>query len=135
MFSLYYHVANALLRRKATVNEYTEEAVRDPKVLDLCQKVYLQITPEYARPGTFRHSKLEIKTKRGSFSEENEHQWGHPENPLGWEGHVKKMWDYWDNNVMTANPVPKKNLEKMVEMLEDLEQVDDVTKIIELIVG
>ena len=132
MFSLYYQVANALLRRQATVTEYTEEAVRDPKVLDLCKKVHLQITPEYARPGTFRHSKLEIKTKRGSFSEENEHQWGHPENPIDWEGHIKKMWDY---NVMVAKPVPDKNLEKIADMLKNLEQVEDVTKIVELMVG
>ena len=132
MFSLYYHVANALLRRQSTVKEFTEEAVRDPRVLDMCKKVHLEITPEYARPGTFRHSKLEIKTKRGSFSEENEYQHGHPENPIDWEGHVKKMWGF---NVMVAKPVPDKNLEKMVEMLKDLERVDDVTKIVELMVG
>ena len=44
MFSLYYHVANALLRRQSTVKEFTEEAVRDPRVLDMCKKVHLEIT-------------------------------------------------------------------------------------------
>jgi 2-methylcitrate dehydratase PrpD len=135
MFSLYYHVANAIMRERSTVSEFTEEAVRDPKVLDMCKKIYLEIKPEYARPGTFRHSRLEIVTPRGTFAEENEFQHGHPKNPIDWEGHVEKMWGYWNSNAMVAKPISRENLEKMVDMLKDLEKVDDVTKIIELMVG
>jgi 2-methylcitrate dehydratase PrpD len=132
MFSLYYQIANALLRGRASVTEYTDEAVHDPKVLELCKKVQLKITPEYERPGTFNKTRLEIVTKRGTFSQDNEYQKGHPKNPIDWEGHIQKMWDY---NAMVAKPISRENLEKMVEMLKDLEKVDDVTRIVELMVG
>ena len=70
MFSLYYQIANALLRGRASVTEYNDKAVHDPKVLELCKKVQLKITPEYERPGTFNKTRLEIVTKRGTFSQD-----------------------------------------------------------------
>ena len=132
MFSLYYQVANAILRQRATVAEYTDEAVRDPEVLALCKKVKLQLTPEFAQEGTFRKTKLEIRTKRGSFSKENEFQKGHPRNPMTWEEHIEKMKNC---TAMVARPIPERNLDKLVEMIANLEQVEDVTQMVKLVVG
>ena len=132
-FSMYYKVANAIVRRQSTVAEYTEEAVRDPKVLDLAKKVQLTLAPEYdTELHTESGGKLEVKTNRRKeiFSMDVGSHKGTPENPMTWEDLGEKLRGC---AAMSAKPIPEENLDTLVETVQNLENVEDVTQIVNLV--
>jgi len=133
-FSAYYKVASAIVRRRSTPAEYTEEAIQDPTVLDLCRKIELKLTPEYDT-GFFyeKGGRLEIKTARKSkpFSTDIHIHRGHPENPMTWKDFSDKMKAAAD---VCIKSVAENKLNELLEMVKNLEDVDDVSEIIRLVV-
>jgi len=133
-FSAYYKVASGIVRRCSTPAEYTEEAIQDRAVLDLCRKTELVLRPEYDT-GFFyeKGGRIEIKTNRKSkpFSTDVHIPKGHPENPMTWK-------DFGDKMKAAAGvcikPVPEDNLTTLLKMVKKLEDVDDVSEIIRLLV-
>jgi len=134
-FSMYYKVANAIVRRQSTVAEYTEEAVRDPKILDLAKRVKLKLAPEYdTELHTESGGKLEIKTNRRKeiFSIDVGSHKGTPENPMTWEDLGEKLRSC---AATSAKPIPEGNVDRLVETVQHLENVEDVTQIVNLVVA
>ena len=133
-FSAYYKVASAIVRRRSTAAEYTEEAIQDSTVLDLCRKTELKLTPEYDT-GLFyeKGGRVEIKTTRKSklFSTDVGIHRGRPENPMTWEDFSHKMKGA---AAVCIKSVPENKLNDLLEMIKNLEAVDDVSEIIRLVV-
>jgi len=127
--SIPFCVAVAALRRNVVLDDFSSSALKDPKTLEMAEKV----TPKFdgrlnivtgAPPGV-----VEISTKGGgTFHKEVKHPYGHPENPITWEGVKDKFRDcarYAKNDLL------KHNVEKVVELTLQLEHLGDVAEIIE----
>jgi 2-methylcitrate dehydratase len=134
-FSTYYKIASAVARRQSTFAEYTDQAVRDSTVIDLCRKIEIRSSPEYDEGlAQGKSGSLEIKTKRrqGTFSASAGTFKGHPDNPMSWEDLDHKMKGCAP---LSAKPVSEKNLTELKETIKSLEDVGDCSRIVKLIVG
>jgi 2-methylcitrate dehydratase PrpD len=127
LFSYYYSAANALLRKGARVEHYTEEAIREPAVVELAGKVKIVATQD--KDG---RTEAKVTMKNGKeYSTVFTHpsRRGTPLYPLSKEELHQKFWD----NINFSGNVAKENAEKALAMIEELEKVDDVSRLTALL--
>jgi len=129
-FSLRYTVANALLRRSVALEHFTEDFIRDPRILALANSMNLAGTMPPEKPFT---TDLEVTMMDGrTFS-------AHVDIPKGDAIHhplsEQEIKEKFRSNVRFSGAVPKENAEKALRMIETLDQVDDVREIVSLLVG
>jgi 2-methylcitrate dehydratase PrpD len=81
-FSLQYSVAAMIVRGRVGISDYTDEAISDPRVLELARRVRYE-TKDYATyPAAFPGG-VRIRTRDGKTLEADyAHQLGAPENPM-----------------------------------------------------
>jgi len=127
LFSYKYAVASALARGTAQNKDYIEEAVRDPVVQALIPKVTLALAELDKTEGV----ELEVRLKDGrTFSEYVARAQGEPSRPLSRETLVAKFMEQAEFSQM----VGKESAEKIIEMVDRLEEVDNVAEIVKLAV-
>jgi 2-methylcitrate dehydratase PrpD len=56
--------------------------------------------------------------------------YGHPQNPMSWEDLIRKFRDCAS---YSAKPIPEENIDRVVEMITHLENVQDVREIVGLV--
>ncbi len=125
LFSYKFSTASALYRRSATGKDYTEESIRDPRLQALIEKVELGDSdkPEGVE--------LEVIMKDGRvLTEYVRAATGELPNPLS----LDTLKDKFMNQVEFSGIVSTRNAEKLLELLDRLEDVDNVNKITELAV-
>jgi 2-methylcitrate dehydratase PrpD len=125
LFSFVYAVANGLSTRKSQGENFTEEGIRNPQTQSLVKRVTLAALdkPEGVE--------LEVRMKDGEiYREYLRMALGDPSNPLSKEGLIQKFM----NQVDFSRKVSRSNAEKIVKLVEKLEEVDNVQKIVELAV-
>ena len=93
--SIQYGIASILVRGKAGLQEYTEEAIKDPKVHEIAKKITIEIDPEiqklYPNP---RSMIVQIKDKKGNiYSSRVDYPKGDPENPMTDDELIDKFID------------------------------------------
>ena len=93
--SIQYGIASILVRGKAGLQEYTDEAIKDPKVHEIAKKITIEIDPEiqklYPNP---RSMIVQIKDKKGNiYSSRVDYPKGDPENPMTDEELIDKFID------------------------------------------
>ncbi len=120
LFSYKYSLASALVKKRAGNREYTEEAIRDPEVQGLIGRITLD---KLDKPEGIE---LELKMKDGgSLSQYIQMAHGEPANPLSREGLIGKFMEQVD----FSQTVSRQNGEKLIELAEKLEEVDNVAEI------
>lgn len=127
-FSVPYAVANAAIRGGLELTDLTEEAIKDKDILNLCRRVKVIIDPDLDKIATIPPNKVEIKTKSGSSHETYiEYVSGHPKKPMNMEQCIDKF-----NKCLThsAIPIPEDNINKLIQLIDNLEELDDVREII-----
>lgn len=128
-FSLQYTVANVLLRKSVKLEHFTEKFIRDPKVIELAKNV--EITGTMA-PEKLFNTNLVVTTKSGKKLA------AHVDAPKGDPVHhplsKEEIKEKFRTNVSFSRAIPKKNAEKALGMLERLDEIDDIKKIIKLLV-
>ncbi len=125
LFSFVFAVANGLVNRASTGVNFTEEGIRNPQTQALIKRVTL------ANLNKPEGVELEVRMKDGRiYSEYLRMAVGDPSNPLPREGLLEKFM----NQVEFSKKVTRHNAEKIVEMVENLEKVDNIQKIIDLAV-
>jgi 2-methylcitrate dehydratase PrpD len=127
-FNCQYTVANALLRGSSKPEHFSEDAIRDPQVNALISKIRLAELPG----GPFLSARLEVKMKDGQvFSEFTDTPKGDQQkNPLSKE----EIEDKFRANIEFSKVVTRDNGEKVLELLENLEKLNSIKKIIKLLV-
>ena len=83
--NLFYGLAVIALDGMTFVDQYREDRLKDPRILDFITRVTARVDPELEGMGAaFRHAaRVEIKTRDGrSFKREILNRRGSPENPL-----------------------------------------------------
>jgi 2-methylcitrate dehydratase len=134
-FSTYYKIASAVARRESTVAQYTEQAVRDSIVLDLCKRIEIQLSPEYDDGlAKGRSGRLLIKTNRknGAFFANAGTFKGHPDNPMTWEDLIVKMKSCASSSVRA---ISETKLATLCEMVKNLEKVQNCVEIIKFMIA
>ncbi len=90
-FSLPFSLAVALARGRLTMDEISDEVMRDPEVVALCDRARYTIDPESAFPQYYSGT-LEIQLKDGRTVRHTERvNRGHPDNPLSREDIIAKF--------------------------------------------
>ncbi len=126
LFSFVYAVANGLSTRTSKGDNFTEEGIRNPQTQSLIKRVTL------ANLDRTEGVELEVRMKDGQkYCQYLRTALGDPSNPLPREGLIEKFLSQVD----FSKKVSRKNAEKIIELVERLEEVDNVQKIVELASG
>lgn len=125
-----YTVATAAVKRRVGLRDFTPEAIKDPAVLKMAQKVHVQAYPEF-RADDFHPGITEIRTKGGKvYSKRVDEPSGNPDNPISKEGLIEKFTDCAS---FAIKPLTKDRLKTLIDMVMNLEEVDDVGAIVRLL--
>jgi 2-methylcitrate dehydratase PrpD len=127
-FSYYYTVANALLRKSVKPEHFSDEAIGDPQIKVLTSKMLLEELPG----AIFQSAELKIIMKDGKqFSEFTDSPKGNSvNNPISKDEIIAKFWA----NVEFSQTVTRKNADRLLTLLGNLEELDEVDRIVELLV-
>jgi 2-methylcitrate dehydratase PrpD len=129
-FSIQYSIANALLRGRAKLQHFEEPNVKDPKIMELVQKVHVVPDPALNRRG---HTALDLKV---SMKGGGVHQGrvdiavGFPGNPLSQEEHEQRFWDCIH---YAPRSLPGNRAEQIISTISNIEQVEDVRTLVNLL--
>jgi 2-methylcitrate dehydratase PrpD len=128
LFSIPFGIANALVRKEVRIEHYTDDYIRDPRILALIKKITLMPN---LRLGKNHAGRLTVRLKDGrEFS-------AYREDPLGWLDSptpFEEIRNKFMRNVEFSKTVPEKNALKALGMFEHLEDVEKVAKIVKLLV-
>lgn len=122
LFSFRYTTASGLLRRHVNLTDMTEEAIREPAINTLITKINLKEMPAE------KHGRAElvVKMKNGQeFSRFTDA----PEHGLQGRDEIKAKFM---TQVEFSKTVTVKNAEKIIGLLEKLEELSSVSQIIDL---
>jgi 2-methylcitrate dehydratase PrpD len=128
LFSFRYSVANALIRKNAKPQHYTDEYISDPSVQSLISKcrVTTGMTP------ADRNDTAEVKVKlidgQELFSRVKAPKGNPFYRPLTTDEIIEKFWE----NISFSNTVSKENSKRILELIYHLENVDDISNLVKL---
>ena len=123
-FSLPYSLAAILVRGKAGLEEFTEEAIRDAKILELAKKVRYEIDPSIDYPRHFS-GHVQIKLDDGRVLEENQ---PHPRGGLEYPLTREEIEEKFRANARLALPAPQvERIVASIRRLEDLSSIRALT--------
>jgi len=133
-FSIPYTVATALVKKKVFIEDFTEESLRDPEILEIARKVNPMIYPEIERGWSREISpaKVEIKTKNGkTYSKQVNIPRGSCKKPMTMKEVAEKFRGCAAHAIKL---LPGENIEEVIKIVDNLEDVSDVTDIVRLLV-
>ena len=120
-------IANAIVYRKIGIEHFTEEAIRDPRALEMAQKVVTKLNPNLSHIPVAEPAIVEIKIKSGEvYSKRVDAAPGSPEDPMSFDDIVRKFRDCCE---YSSEPVSEKNQDEVIQMVQKLEDVTDVGQI------
>jgi 2-methylcitrate dehydratase PrpD len=128
-FSIPYTVGVAVVKGSVGIGDFTPEALKDLRVLEVAQKVNPIILQELTRREV-DSCIVEIVTKSGGrYSMRMDNRKGTPKNPMSPEEFAGKFKDCLAHG---RKRISKQKTEKMMQLLDNLEEVDDVGTVIRL---
>jgi 2-methylcitrate dehydratase PrpD len=131
-FSLPYAAATALVKRKVFLDDFSEEQIRNPHVLQIAQRVDCLVDPELDKgyPASVTPAVVEVRTKNGKvFSRRVVERSGSPSNPLTM-GEIEEKFRQCAR--FARNPVAEDRGGELLLFLREIENQDDVTRIMPL---
>ncbi|MBN9425461.1 MAG: MmgE/PrpD family protein [Burkholderiales bacterium] len=129
-FSLPFCVATAAVSGRLMAKELLPDEMARPDIRSLMTRIKAHKRP--ADTETFSGS-VAIVTKSGKeYRTEVDHPYGSPGNPLGWAGETEKFRNCC---ALSARPISEKNIEATIDACRNLEKLDDVSKLIDLVVA
>ena len=129
-FSLRFCIANVLLRKGIKIGDFQEECVREPEIAKLAGKVRIEGfgADELGK----KTAALKVKMKDGSecYSEVKFVRGGPFENSFTDEDVKTKF----RNNLLAAKAIPVESGERIIELVDNLEKMDNIGELIKLMV-
>ncbi|MBI4524889.1 MAG: MmgE/PrpD family protein [Deltaproteobacteria bacterium] len=130
-FSMAYIVARALIDGRVTLDSFTDEAVRDPAVLSLAERVHMELDPdlEENEDGS-RPCSVEIRLKDGRIlSRQVDYPKGTRNSPMSTDELRQKFVDC-ASRLLTEN-----SLNRVAGMLDELESQKSLAPLCQLLQG
>ena len=125
--NLYYGLAVIALDGMAFVDQYREDRLRDPKILDFIKRVHARVDAGIEAMGAaFRHAaRVTVKTRDGrTLKHEILHRRGSPENPL-----KPADVEYKFRNIARAC-LSRPHTERVMKLVGALDTLDSTTELI-----
>lgn len=123
-FSLSHCLALALVKGGARESYFTDDVVSDPLILSLREKVRVEVNPAFRAT----EAQVTVRTCQGKeLCQYVPHSKGTPENPMTSSELEEKFLDL-------AEPYLQQRAKKVIQMVSDLEQVEDVAHLISLLI-
>ncbi len=129
--NMQYVVAITALEGDIFINQFTEEKVKDPKIVEYSRKVEVIPDPELDKLGPeFRHAIIaEIRTKDGrTFRERVDTAKGSNKIPMTTEEVIRKY------RTLAGRVLDPKRVDELYDLVLNLEDVSDVKKLASLLV-
>ena len=128
-FSIPYSVSSILLRGKCNLSDLTDEAIADPAAKEMMKKISVYVDEDIDRDFSrgVPPAVVTIKTKDGKEYTANAPQKGHPQNPLTMEDMRAKFIDAMN---FAVYPVKDGACEKILDMIDNLESLDDISELV-----
>lgn len=129
-FSIRYCVANALVRKASRLAHFEEDAIKDPDVLRLVERI--EVVPDVAldaRGHTAVDMRILTKDSR-EYLRATDVAPGFPQNPLTKEEHLRRFLDCIE---FATKPVAAEKVTGIIESVAHLEQVQDVRDLLPLL--
>lgn len=128
-FSLPYAIAVGMVKGKETIAEYTNESIRDPKVLELARKVKWELDPEAEKVyPKYYPCTIIVKMKNGKeYTAHVDYPKGDPENPVTWNEAVDKF------RFMAGHHVGRIEQDRIIELVGDLEKLEKLDELVKVI--
>jgi len=134
LYSIPFSVAVALAHGRLPLASFLSAGLRDPEVLSMAERIRHQRDPAYdvaniaagVPPG-----RVEIMMNDGAHHAlEQGVAYGDPRRPMSWEDLVEKFRDCVSHS---AQPLAGADVDRVIELIADLEAVDDVGEISRLL--
>jgi 2-methylcitrate dehydratase PrpD len=110
---------------------FTEQAIKDKRILALSNKVVPKEDKAFSGKRGVTPAIVEIKTKNGKiYSKRVDYPYGSPECPMDMDAIAEKFRDCASNAI---KPVKKDKIEKLIQLIYNLETVRDVKQVIRLL--
>jgi len=124
-FNIKYCVANVLLRKSAKLQHFDEPHIRDPRILELIEKIHITADSELEKRGHNTACEMTVTAMDGrAYHKRLDVAPGFPENPLTREEQDERFRDCID---YSHGLLPRENIEKIVSMVKSLEEIEDVS--------
>jgi 2-methylcitrate dehydratase PrpD len=124
-FSIPWGVASAIVGRRVGLDDFTESAIRNPKVLEVTQKMRLEVDNALSKPGP-DPTRVRVMTREGkTFEKVVLVPLGSLERPMSFEDCAGKFRD-------CAKNLDSERVERTIQMVGQLEQLEDIGEIITL---
>ena len=126
-FSAQYAVTTVLIYRKASLEQFTDKAVRDPRVQAMIQKVKVVAHPDMEK--TPQSSMVKIRLKDGQeFIKRVDVTTGHPEKPMSLSQIIDKY------RSCSESMISKDKTEESIHKILNFERMSDMGELMVLIV-
>ncbi len=130
-FSLVWGCGTALAKKRVSLSSFTAEAIKDPEVLSVTNKVIIEYEPEFDTGG-LEPVRIEITMKDGKKYEKALYTaTGSPEKPATFEDCVEKFRGCVE---FSAKPMSNEQADKIIAMVNNLENEPDIGNLIKLLV-
>jgi 2-methylcitrate dehydratase PrpD len=125
-FSIPFCMAIGVLERKAGIAQFTDQKVRERKVIELMKRVTLYVDDEMEALGYDQvRSKIRIRLRDGRVIEGRaDVARGHPQKPMSWTELSAKFKD------CAALALPRKNAEEVIQLVSRLATLQSVTPLL-----
>lgn len=128
--NIYYGLAAIALEGAAFIEQFREDRIADAEILSFIERIEAQVDPEIEKLGPqYRHmSRVSVETTDGrQFEHEERHRRGSPENPVSRDDLLEKF------RALAACALPKEKSERVIDLVDRLDELEDVRPIAELI--
>jgi 2-methylcitrate dehydratase PrpD len=129
-FSLQFVVAAALVNRRFTMNELSDEMLHDPLVLDLARRVEYRSDPDSGYPRFYSGEVIVHTTDHQTLSRRQVINQGAPERPIARDEIVAKF----RANLEFAH-VESARIERLIDATLTVDRCDDASEFAELLAG
>jgi 2-methylcitrate dehydratase PrpD len=132
-FSIPYCVATAAIKGRASMDDFGEEVIWQKDVRELLSMVKTRVDNEITMfdDRTCGGAKVKIRTKNGhEFTKTVYYVLGHPKNPMDMNQLTEKFRECM---AYSAIPFKEKNIERLIDMLMNLEDVSNTNEIVNLL--
>ena len=130
-FSLEFCIAIGILERKATLSQFVDEKVKDPKILEIMGKVRMNVDPNLSPDGyTGEATVVSLKLKDGTILTRRVDQpKGNPENPLSREELLDKF------RSCASLSLNRDSIKRVIEKVLNIEKLNSIRPLMEELAG
>jgi 2-methylcitrate dehydratase PrpD len=130
-FSLCWGVASAIIYGKVNIQNFTATALQNKKIRELARKVSSQSDPHLESNDGFNSAIVDIRTRDGKlYSRRLDYPFGSPQNPMSFSDVAEKLKHCCQYSYRPIAPDIQK---RVIELVNNLENVSDVSQIIRLL--